>query len=63
MYRGVMNIYVGDYEKALSDLEQSSQIMHVNKVLYPKNQFPEDGESLDYGGHRNSDDANSNNSS
>jgi hypothetical protein len=37
MYRGILQIYAGDYDKALTDLEQSSGIMHANKVLYPKN--------------------------
>jgi hypothetical protein len=37
LYRGIIQIYSGDYEKALSDLEESSTIMHANKVLYPKN--------------------------
>lgn len=42
LYRGVMAIYAADYEKAISDFDQSSQIMHANKVLYPRNQFPDD---------------------
>lgn len=42
-----MHIYIGDYDKALSDLDASSGIMHANKVLYPKNQFPEPGEEFD----------------
>ena len=42
LYRGVMQIYAGEYEKAMADLEQSSGIMHANKVLYEKNQFPDD---------------------
>ena len=37
-----MQIYAGEYEKAMADLEQSSGIMHANKVLYEKNQFPDD---------------------
>ena len=37
-----MAIYAGDYEKAIADFDQSSQIMHANKVLYPRNQFPDD---------------------
>jgi len=37
LYRGVMYFYCGEYEKAISDLEKSSSIMHANKVLYPKN--------------------------
>ena len=45
LYRGVMQIYAGEFDKALGDLEQSSGIMHANKVLYEKNQFP-DGESM-----------------
>jgi tetratricopeptide (TPR) repeat protein len=28
LYRAVMYFYAGDYEKALGDFEQSSQIMH-----------------------------------
>lgn len=42
LYRGVMQIYAGEYEKAIADFDQSSQIMHANKVLYPRNQFPDD---------------------
>ena len=42
LYRGVMQIYAGEYEKAIGDFDQSSQIMHANKVLYPRNQFPDD---------------------
>ena len=42
MYRAVMHIYAGAFEKALSDLDQSSGIMHANKVLQPKNQFGDD---------------------
>lgn len=36
LYRGILQIYFGDYDKAMADLEQSSNIMHANKVLYPK---------------------------
>lgn len=39
LYRAVLEIYGGNYEKAIQDLEQCSNIMHQNKVLYPKNQF------------------------
>jgi hypothetical protein len=28
LYRAVMNFYAGDFEKSLSDFEQSSSIMH-----------------------------------
>lgn len=42
LYRGIMQIYAGEYEKAMADLDQSSGIMHANKVLYEKNQFPDD---------------------
>ena len=42
LYRAVLNIYGQEYNKAISDLEQCSNIMHQNKVLYPKNQFPDD---------------------
>jgi len=34
-------IYGQEYEKAIQDLEQCSAIMHQNKVLFPKNQFPD----------------------
>ena len=42
-----MQIFTGDYEKAMTDLEQSSSIMHANKVLCPKNQFPDDDQEVD----------------
>ena len=42
LYRAVMQFYAGDYEKALSDFEQSSSIMHSQKVLYPRDQFKDD---------------------
>ncbi len=42
LYRAVMHFYSGDYEKSISDFEQSSSVMHSSKVLYPKNQFPND---------------------
>jgi hypothetical protein len=42
LYRGVLSIYGGDYHRALSDLDHCSSIMHQNKVLSPKNQFPDD---------------------
>ena len=47
-----MYFYCGDYEKALQDFERSSQIMHATKVLYPKNQFPDEDlfENKDLGG-------------
>ena len=38
-------MYANEPEKAMSDLEQSSGIMHASKVLYPKNQFPDDEDS------------------
>lgn len=31
LYRGIMNLYAGEFEKALVDLEQSSNTMHANK--------------------------------
>ena len=37
-----MYFYAGEYEKAMSDFEQSSSIMHAQKVLYPRNQFPDE---------------------
>ena len=37
-----MNFYCGDYDKALGDFEQSSGIMHQNKVLYPQNEWGDD---------------------
>jgi hypothetical protein len=37
-----MHIYGGEYEKAISDLAQSSREMHSNKELFPKNQFPDE---------------------
>jgi len=40
-----MYFYLGDSKKAISDLEASSTIMHSNKVLYPKNQFPDGSEN------------------
>lgn len=44
LYRSVMYFYSGEYEKSLQDFESSSSIMHSNKVLYPKNQFPDEDE-------------------
>lgn len=41
LYRAVMYFYAGEYDKALNDFEQSSSIMHAQKVLYPRNQFPD----------------------
>lgn len=46
LYRGVMQLYAGEFEKAVGDFEQSSAIMHANKVLYPKNQFPDSEKDL-----------------
>jgi tetratricopeptide (TPR) repeat protein len=46
LYRAVMYFYAGEYEKSICDFEQSSSIMHSSKVLYPRNQFPDD-EDLD----------------
>jgi hypothetical protein len=37
LYRAVMYFYGGDYDRALADFEQSSSIMHAQKVLYPRN--------------------------
>mmetsp|Transcript_19568 Transcript_19568/g.30096 ORF Transcript_19568/g.30096 Transcript_19568/m.30096 type:complete len:139 (-) Transcript_19568:1345-1761(-) len=37
LYRAIFFVYGGKYDKATADLEQCSQIMHQNKVLYPKN--------------------------
>ena len=37
LYRAVMYFYAGDFEKAINDFEQSSSIMHSQKVLYPRN--------------------------
>ena len=45
LYRGVMNFYSGDYDKSISDFEQSSSLMHSSKVLYPHPQFPDDPSS------------------
>ena len=54
LYRGVMHIYDGEYEKAISDLATSSREMHANKELFPKNQFPdEELEMLANGGADN----------
>lgn len=36
LYRSVLYIYAQDYDKAVSDLEQCSGIMHQNKNLYRK---------------------------
>lgn len=41
LYRGVLSIYGQDYAKAIKDLEACSSVMHQNKQLYPKNQFPD----------------------
>jgi hypothetical protein len=50
-----LQIFSGDYDKAMADLEQSSSIMHANKVLYPKDQFPdEDQEINDKASHASS---------
>ena len=35
LYRAVMYFYAGEHEKALTDFEQSSAIMHSTKVLTP----------------------------
>ena len=45
LYRGMMYFYAGEYEKSTADFEQSSNIMHCNKVLYPKNQFPDESDA------------------
>jgi hypothetical protein len=37
LYRGILQIYTGEYDNAMKDLEASSNIMHSNKVLTPKN--------------------------
>lgn len=37
LYRAVMFFYSGEFEKAILDFDQSSFIMHSNKVLYPRN--------------------------
>lgn len=54
LYRGIMQIYSCDYDKALADLEQTSGIMHVNKVLYPKNEFDDDDNAQDNQSHGSS---------
>jgi TolA-binding protein len=41
LYRAVLNIYAQEYGKAITDFETCSNIMHQNKVLYPKNKFPD----------------------
>lgn len=41
LYRSVLYIYGQEYDKAILDLEQCSGIMHQNKVLYRKDQFPD----------------------
>ena len=41
-----MQIYAGEFDKAIADFDQSSQIMHANTVLYPRNQFPDDEDLL-----------------
>ena len=38
-----MYFYAGEFEKAVGDFEASSSIMHSQKVLYPRNQYPEEG--------------------
>ena len=38
----MLYIYGEEYDKALKDLEQCSNVMHQNKELYPKNQFPDE---------------------
>ena len=48
LYRAIMLMYAGEYEKSIQDLEQCSQIMHCNKVLYPKNQFPDNHDPDEY---------------
>lgn len=47
LYRAVMHFYAGDYDKSLADFEQSSAVMHSSKVLYPKNQFPDEEDEGD----------------
>ena len=42
LYRAVMYFYSGEYEKSINDFEHSSSIMHSQKVLYPRNQFPDE---------------------
>ena len=44
LFRSVMFFYAGEYEKSILDLESSYNIMHSSKVLYPKNQFPDEDE-------------------
>lgn len=41
-----MYFYAGEYEKSIQDFEQSSQIMHSSKVLYPRNQFPDNDDVI-----------------
>lgn len=55
LYRAAMYFYAGDFDKAINDFEMSSSIMHSQKVLYPRNQFP-DEPSQDEGGRRDNDD-------
>ena len=33
LFWGVINFYIGDYNKAISDFEQTSDIMHSTKEL------------------------------
>ena len=60
LYRAVMYFYAGEYERAINDFEKSSSIMHAQKVLYPRNQFPDigdkDGLDGNFVGERNGGD-------
>jgi len=36
LYRGVINMYLCEFQKAYSDFGASSGVMHINKQLYPR---------------------------
>ena len=44
-------MYAGNYDKAMKDLEQSSQIMHSNKQLHARTAFPSSSDLQDQSQH------------
>lgn len=49
LYRAIMYFYVGEYDKAIADFDQTTKIMHVNKNLVKtKNNFKMDEESKEF---------------
>jgi tetratricopeptide (TPR) repeat protein len=49
LYRAIMYFYVGEYDKAIADFDQTSKIMHANKNLVKtKNNFRVDEEDKEF---------------